>query len=130
MATQIRLQTRCGSDYNPVVHIQSNLGYQHLERWEFPLITTTLESIRTLKSQVEQSVIGQSEVVEKIIIGLLCNGNLLLEGLPGTAKTRSVKSLASILQADLGRIQFTPDLMPSDILGSKKDSAYWTYHGV
>ncbi|MCZ6503075.1 MAG: MoxR family ATPase [Gammaproteobacteria bacterium] len=82
-------------------------------------MTTTLESIRTLRSQVEQSVIGQSEVVEKIIIGLLCNGNLLLEGLPGTAKTRSVKSLASVLQADLGRIQFTPDLLPSDVTGTE-----------
>ncbi len=82
-------------------------------------MTTTLESIRILKSQVEQSVIGQSEVVEKIIIGLLCNGNLLLEGFPGTAKTRSVKSLANVLQADLGRIQFTPDLLPSDVTGTE-----------
>jgi MoxR-like ATPase len=80
---------------------------------------TALESIQTLKSQVQQSIIGQSEVVDLLIIGLLGNGNLLLEGLPGLAKTRAVKAIASNLDAGLSRIQFTPDLLPSDVTGTE-----------
>jgi MoxR-like ATPase len=67
---------------------------------------------------MQKAVIGQDDVIDKIIIGLLCNGNLLLEGLPGTAKTRAVKTLAKAIKADLGRIQFTPDLLPSDVTGT------------
>ncbi len=78
-----------------------------------------LNNIETLRSSMERAVIGQSDVVEKIIIGLLCNGNILLEGLPGTAKTRSVKKLAEVIDATLGRIQFTPDLLPSDVTGTE-----------
>ena len=66
-----------------------------------------------------QSIIGQETVIEQLIIGLLANGNILLEGLPGLAKTRAVKSLAKNLDADFSRIQFTPDLLPSDITGSE-----------
>ncbi len=78
-----------------------------------------LEEIKKLQNAMENAVIGQAEVVEKIIICLLCNGNLLLEGLPGTAKTRSIKTLAGVMKADLGRIQFTPDLLPSDVTGTE-----------
>ncbi len=80
---------------------------------------TTLETIQELKSRMNQSIIGQEKLVERILIGLLANGNLLLEGLPGLAKTRAVRSLADELQAQLSRIQFTPDLLPSDITGSE-----------
>jgi MoxR-like ATPase len=52
-------------------------------------------------------------------MALLCNGNVLLEGLPGTAKTRSIKTLSQVLKARLGRIQFTPDLLPSDVTGNE-----------
>ena len=58
-------------------------------------------------------------MIDKIVTCLLCNGHVLLEGLPGTAKTRAVKSLARPLEADLGRIQFTPDLLPSDVTGTE-----------
>lgn len=78
-----------------------------------------LGNIEKLRSAMELAVIGQSDVVEKIIIGLLCNGNVLLEGLPGTAKTRSIKKLAEVVDASLGRIQFTPDLLPSDVTGTE-----------
>lgn len=78
-----------------------------------------LNNIDQLRSAMERAVIGQSDVVEKIIIGLLCNGNILLEGLPGTAKTRSIKKLAEVVDATLGRIQFTPDLLPSDVTGTE-----------
>lgn len=68
---------------------------------------------------MNQSIIGQGDLVERILVGLLANGNLLLESLPGLAKTRAVKALAKELKADLSRIQFTPDLLPSDITGSE-----------
>ena len=79
----------------------------------------TQQAITALISQVEASVIGQSDVVRALVIGLLTQGHVLLEGLPGTAKTRSVKSLADNLQTSFGRIQFTPDLLPSDVAGTE-----------
>jgi MoxR-like ATPase len=72
-----------------------------------------------MMQQMGKSVIGQEEVVRTLTLALLCNGNVLLEGLPGTAKTRSIKTLSKVLQAKLGRIQFTPDLLPSDITGNE-----------
>jgi len=80
---------------------------------------TTLDSILELQNHVSASIIGQKEVVNNLIIGLLANGNILMEGLPGLAKTRAVKSLAKNMEADFSRIQFTPDLLPSDITGSE-----------
>ena len=77
------------------------------------------EQILVLKKRMQRSIIGQKKIVERLLIGLLANGNLLLEGLPGLAKTRAVKALAKNLDADLSRIQFTPDLLPSDITGSE-----------
>ncbi len=82
-------------------------------------MSSSFEQIQELQSRMNQSIIGQQKLVEKIIIALLANGNLLLEGLPGLAKTRAVKSLAKELDAQLSRIQFTPDLLPSDITGSE-----------
>ncbi|MDG1389431.1 MAG: MoxR family ATPase [Halioglobus sp.] len=72
-----------------------------------------------MMEQMARSVIGQEEVVRTLALALLCNGNVLLEGLPGTAKTRSIKTLSRVLQASLGRIQFTPDLLPSDVTGNE-----------
>jgi len=68
---------------------------------------------------MQASIIGQEAVVERIIIGLLANGNLLVEGLPGLAKTRAIKALAKNVEADFSRIQFTPDLLPSDVTGTE-----------
>lgn len=78
-----------------------------------------LDAINSMMQQMSQSVIGQDAVVRTLTLALLCNGNVLLEGLPGTAKTRSIKTLSRVLQAGLGRIQFTPDLLPSDVTGSE-----------
>jgi MoxR-like ATPase len=66
-----------------------------------------------------RSIVGQRQVIDRLLIGLLANGNLLLEGLPGLAKTRAVKSLSTNLEADFSRIQFTPDLLPSDVTGTE-----------
>ena len=79
----------------------------------------SLGAIQSMMRQMSQSVIGQEEVVRTLTMALLCNGNVLLEGLPGTAKTRSIKTLSQVLQARLGRIQFTPDLLPSDVTGNE-----------
>ena len=75
--------------------------------------------ISELKARMGKSIIGQEAVVERLIIGLLANGNLLVEGLPGLAKTRAIKALAKNLEADFSRIQFTPDLLPSDVTGTE-----------
>ncbi len=77
------------------------------------------QDIQDLKKQMSQSVIGQQHMVDTLLVALLTNGNVLLEGLPGTAKTRSIKALASALSVDLGRVQFTPDLLPSDVTGTE-----------
>ncbi|MGB0836678.1 MAG: AAA family ATPase [Flavobacteriaceae bacterium] len=80
---------------------------------------TTRESVLSLKENMSKSIIGQDDLVEKIILVLLANGNMLLEGLPGLAKTRAIKSLSNELDCGLSRIQFTPDLLPSDITGTE-----------
>ncbi|WP_404309596.1 AAA family ATPase [Neorhodopirellula lusitana] len=77
------------------------------------------ESILELSRRMSASIIGQEEVVERLLLTLLCNGNALLEGLPGLAKTRAIKTLSENLQSDFSRIQFTPDLLPADITGSE-----------
>ena len=82
----------------------------------------TQQQIHLVAEQMNRMVIGQETVVHSLILALLSNGNVLLEGLPGTAKTRSIKTLARILGVNLGRIQFTPDLLPADVTGSE------TYH--
>ena len=84
----------------------------------------TRDTILDLKARICRSIIGQDHIIERILIGLLANGNLLVEGLPGLAKTRAIKSLAKNLDAGLSRVQFTPDLLPSDITGTE------VYHQV
>ena len=87
---------------------------------------TTLGSILDLQKRISQTVLGQEAMIERLLIGLLANGNLLVEGLPGLAKTRAIKKLGTFLDAGLSRIQFTPDLLPSDITGSE---IYYTAEG-
>ncbi|QUJ68339.1 MoxR family ATPase [Photobacterium sp. GJ3] len=76
------------------------------------------QAMNLLLEKIDQSVIGQHHVARSIVIGLITNGHILLEGLPGTAKTRSVKALAGMMDARFGRVQFTPDLLPSDVTGT------------
>jgi MoxR-like ATPase len=77
------------------------------------------DDIFALKKRIGLSILGQEQLIDQMILGLLANGHLLLESLPGLAKTRAVKSLAKNLAAKMSRIQFTPDLLPSDITGSE-----------
>ncbi|TKZ19204.1 MoxR family ATPase [Shimia litoralis] len=80
---------------------------------------TTHAQIMALKEQMGKTIIGQRDVIDRLVIGLLANGNLLIEGLPGLAKTRAVKAMTKNLEADFSRIQFTPDLLPSDVTGTE-----------
>lgn len=77
------------------------------------------EKIKQLKQEIAKAVIGQEQMIEGLLIGLLCEGHILVEGVPGLAKTTTIKALASALELDFKRIQFTPDLLPSDIIGAE-----------
>ncbi len=74
--------------------------------------------IRTLREEISGVIVGQEPLVDRLLAGLLANGHVLLEGVPGLAKTLSVRTLASAVQARFNRIQFTPDLLPADIVGT------------
>ncbi|MBS7698375.1 MULTISPECIES: MoxR family ATPase [unclassified Chelatococcus] len=80
---------------------------------------TPHDVVLELQRRVNASVIGQERVVERLVIALLANGNVLIEGLPGLAKTRAIKSLSQALESEFSRIQFTPDLLPSDVTGGE-----------
>ena len=73
----------------------------------------------TLQAESSKALVGQGEVFEQLVVALLARGHVLLEGVPGTAKTLAAKTLAHLVQADFKRVQFTPDLMPSDIVGTQ-----------
>jgi MoxR-like ATPase len=81
--------------------------------------TSAAEMLKTLRQEISKAVVGQEDVLEKILIALLCRGHVLLIGPPGMAKTLLVHSFANSLALPFNRIQFTPDLMPSDILGAE-----------
>ncbi|CAI8867464.1 MULTISPECIES: MoxR family ATPase [Pseudomonas] len=80
---------------------------------------SALNDLNALQASIAEAVLGQDQVIRQILVGLLANGHLLLESLPGLAKTRTVKALAKHLDAKMSRIQFTPDLLPSDITGAE-----------
>ncbi|MDI6796203.1 MAG: MoxR family ATPase [Desulfatibacillaceae bacterium] len=75
--------------------------------------------LRQVAVEVEKVIVGQKAFIDRLLTGLLCNAHLLVEGLPGLAKTTAVKTLASAIDVDFMRIQFTPDLLPADILGTQ-----------
>ncbi|HMP28473.1 MAG TPA: AAA family ATPase, partial [Saprospiraceae bacterium] len=76
------------------------------------------EKLSKVIKECNKLVIGQDEIIELMLICLVCEGHILLEGVPGVAKTLAAKTFAKTIQADFSRIQFTPDLMPSDIIGT------------
>ncbi|MBP8975556.1 MAG: MoxR family ATPase [Bacteroidetes bacterium] len=89
--------------------------------------------VDSLTSEVSKVIVGQKNMIERLLIGLLCNGHILLEGVPGLAKTLAIKTLASAIQAKFQRIQFTPDLLPADLIGTmiynQKDGKFFTRKG-
>lgn len=76
------------------------------------------EDVEKMRSELHKDIIGQDEVVDSVIIAIIAGGNVLLEGVPGTGKTRLVRSLSQTLELPFSRIQFTPDLMPNDVTGT------------
>jgi MoxR-like ATPase len=76
------------------------------------------EKVARVKSELAKDVVGQSDIIDKVIIAIVAGGNVLLEGVPGVGKTRLVRSLGKVLSLPFSRIQFTPDLMPSDVTGA------------
>ncbi|MCK4908021.1 MAG: AAA family ATPase, partial [Spirochaetes bacterium] len=74
--------------------------------------------IKNLLDEIGKRIIGQQNMVEKLLLGILTGGHILLEGVPGLAKTLAVSTLAEVIDADFKRIQFTPDLLPSDLIGT------------
>ncbi len=89
--------------------------------------------IDALQMEISKIIVGQKHMVERLLVGLLSNGHILLEGVPGLAKTLSVKTLAAAIQAKFQRIQFTPDLLPADLVGTmiynQKDGSFQTKKG-
>ena len=79
----------------------------------------TLHKVKSTIQWLEGRIIGQESLVERLMLALLCGGHLLVEGAPGLAKTRAIKELANVVEGDFHRIQFTPDLLPSDVTGTE-----------
>jgi MoxR-like ATPase len=96
-------------------------------------VKTTAVWIEKLRGEIGQVIVGQEHLVDRLLVGLLANGHVLLEGVPGLAKTLSVRTLAATIQASFHRIQFTPDLLPADIVGtliySPQDGKYHATKG-
>ena len=94
--------------------MQPNVDIQALNQE----IATQSAFVRRLQSETAKVIIGQERMMERLLLGLLARGHVLLEGLPGLAKTLAIRTLSKAVQADFSRIQFTPDLLPSDIVGT------------
>ena len=82
-------------------------------------ITALLDKLSQVSDEVAKVIVGQQDVIDELLISILAGGHCLLEGVPGLAKTLMVSSLAKTLALDFNRVQFTPDLMPSDIIGTE-----------
>lgn len=91
------------------------------------------ETLDYIQTEMSKSIVGQKELVKKLLLAVLCRGHILLEGVPGLAKTTAVTALTNIFNAKFNRIQFTPDLLPSDLIGSKifnqKDNTFFVKRG-
>lgn len=99
------------------------LQYSLIQQFGFYVNTaqvdSTYESITSAIAWLNSKIIGQDELIQRLMMSLLCGGHLLVEGAPGLAKTRAIKELAEVVEGDFHRIQFTPDLLPSDVTGTE-----------
>ena len=82
------------------------------------LIASKSNFVSMIRTGMDRRIVGQKHLVDSLLIALLCNGHILLEGVPGLAKTLAIKTLASLVDAKYNRIQFTPDLLPADVIGT------------
>ncbi len=89
--------------------------------------------VNSIKQELGKVIVGQTDMLDSLILGLLCNGHILLEGVPGLAKSLTVSSLAKVIKASFNRIQFTPDLLPADLIGTliynQKNGSFETKKG-
>ena len=109
MGTALRQWHGCGIQAGMnSVPVAANEAVQEASSFLSPLFT-----------EINKCVVGQRYLVERLVIGLLANGHVLLEGVPGLAKTLSVKTLATALHVRFSRIQFTPDMLPADVVGTQ-----------
>ena len=96
-------------------------------------ISVEKETIATIKKEIEKKIVGQEDMIRKILIGIFTGNHILLEGLPGLAKSLTVNTIAQTLGLKFSRIQFTPDLLPSDIIGTEiyneKTGEFYTKKG-
>src|SRR3954466_10289965 len=76
------------------------------------------QSMDNIRNEIGKVIIGQHRMLDLLLIGLLCDGHILIEGVPGVAKTLTAKLIAKIIDVNFSRLQFTPDLMPSDVVGT------------
>lgn len=83
------------------------------------LSMTLFNKVSVLKEALEGSILGQTKLIERLLLALIADGHLLVEGAPGLAKTKSIKALSALIEGDFHRIQFTPDLLPADITGTE-----------
>ncbi|TXI77563.1 MAG: AAA family ATPase, partial [Dokdonella sp.] len=86
---------------------------------DMPDSNTVASAFSHLRNELAQCIIGQQALVDRLLIALLADGHLLVEGAPGLAKTTAIKELAARIEADFHRVQFTPDLLPGDLTGTE-----------
>ncbi|MCC6600837.1 MAG: MoxR family ATPase [Crocinitomicaceae bacterium] len=114
---------------------ETNVADHSIEKWangspssDRLTVQPVSDAVEEIKSEIGKIIVGQGETIELLLIGLFTGGHVLLEGLPGIAKTMIAKLIAKTIQSDFSRIQFTPDLMPTDITGTSvfnlKDSSF------
>ena len=94
--------------------MEENSFYQEMS----PELQPVANSVQLIRNELKKVIIGQEKMIDLLITGLLCGGHILIEGVPGIAKTLTAKLLAKTIATDFSRIQFTPDLMPTDVLGT------------
>lgn len=108
---------------------QPNAGIQSIN----DAVRINSQWVQPLRQQMARVIIGQEQLVDRLIVGLLSNGHILLEGVPGLAKTLALKTLASAISLHFQRLQFTPDMLPADIVGTMiynpRDGSFSTKHG-
>jgi MoxR-like ATPase len=92
---------------------------QNVSDKDVELVEKLNDKIKQVKSEIEKRIVGQEEIIEQLLISLFSSGHCLLVGVPGLAKTLLIKTVAEVMDLDFSRIQFTPDLMPSDITGTE-----------
>ncbi len=100
----------------------ANPQFRHMQNYDLEAMNTRIQAdsglIQQILTETGKVIVGQRALLEGLIIGLLCNGHILLEGVPGLAKTTAVSALARTVDASFNRLQFTPDLLPADVVGT------------